>query len=237
MSSVPPEPIAAPVIEPGIEPAIAPVSAPVGPRLLRVVDAVTTPTHCPYCAFQCGMSVTTVTSADAPSPDRPDISVRPDPAFPVNRGQMCIKGFTSGDLLDHPGRLTAPMMRTTSGRLAPVSWEVALDFIAERLIRLREAHGPEALAAFGSGALTNEKAYLLGKFARVVLRTPNIDYNGRYCMSSAAARTGRSGSIAGCRSRSVTSRAPRRCSCGAPTPARRCRRSCSGFTSSAPAGS
>src|SRR6185503_2314918 len=40
---------------------------------------------------------------------------------------------------------------------------------------------------FGSGALTNEKPYLLGKFARVALGTPNIDYNGRYCMSSAAA--------------------------------------------------
>jgi assimilatory nitrate reductase catalytic subunit len=202
MSRVPSEPITDPDLEPGVDPGIdlpgidlpstdSPgtdsVSDPLRPRLLRVVDAVTTPTHCPYCAFQCGMSVTTVTSAETPSPERPDITVRPDPAFPVNRGQMCIKGFTSGDLLDHPGRLTAPMMRTDAGRLAPVSWEVALDFIADRLVRLREAYGVEALAAFGSGALTNEKSYLLGKFARVVLRTPNIDYNGRYCMSSAAA--------------------------------------------------
>ena len=152
---------------------------------LRVVDAVTTRTHCPYCAFQCGMAVTTVTAADSVSAPRPDI--RPDPAFPVNRGQMCIKGFTSGDLLDHPARLTAPLMRTRDGRLAPTSWEAALDFVADKLIRLREAHGPAALAAFGSGALTNEKAYLLGKFVRVALRSPNIDYNGRYCMSSAAA--------------------------------------------------
>jgi len=152
---------------------------------LRVVDAVTTRTHCPYCAFQCGMAVTTVTTADSVSAPQPDI--RPDPAFPVNRGQMCIKGFTSGDLLDHPARLTAPLMRTRDGRLAPTSWEAALDFVADKLIRLREAHGPAALAAFGSGALTNEKAYLLGKFVRVALRSPNIDYNGRYCMSSAAA--------------------------------------------------
>lgn len=40
---------------------------------------------------------------------------------------------------------------------------------------------------FGGGGLTNEKAYALGKFARVALRTPNIDYDGRFCMSSAAA--------------------------------------------------
>ncbi|HEY6475616.1 MAG TPA: molybdopterin oxidoreductase family protein [Polyangia bacterium] len=132
-------------------------------------------THCPYCAFQCGMTVT------------PALEVRPDEAFPVNRGQMCMKGFTSADLLDHRERVTTPLVRGPDGRLAPASWEAALDLVAERLLALRAAHGPEALAAFGSGALTNEKAYLLGKFARLALRTPNIDYNGRYCMASAAA--------------------------------------------------
>jgi assimilatory nitrate reductase catalytic subunit len=136
---------------------------------------LTVRTHCPYCAFQCGMTVT------------PALEVRPDETFPVNRGQMCIKGFTSADLLDHRERVTMPLLRDPDGRLQPASWETALDFIAERLATLRAAHGPEALAAFGSGALTNEKAYLLGKFARVALRTPNIDYNGRYCMASAAA--------------------------------------------------
>jgi assimilatory nitrate reductase catalytic subunit len=132
-------------------------------------------THCPYCAFQCGMTVT------------PALEVRPDEAFPVNRGQMCIKGFTSAELLDHRERVTTPLIRGPDGRLAPASWEAALDLVAGRLSAIRAAHGPEALAAFGSGALTNEKAYLLGKFARLALRTPNIDYNGRYCMASAAA--------------------------------------------------
>ena len=160
-------------------------SEPLAYPALKVVEAITTSTHCPYCAFQCGMSVTVTSTADAPSSARPD--VRPDPAFPVNRGQMCIKGFTSADLIDHPKRLLAPMMRTRAGRLAPVSWNEALDFVAERLLGLREAHGPAAIAAFGSGALTNEKAYLLGKFVRVALGSPNIDYNGRYCMASAAA--------------------------------------------------
>jgi assimilatory nitrate reductase catalytic subunit len=117
----------------------------------------------------------------------PALEVRPDEAFPVNRGQMCIKGFTSAELLDHRDRVTTPLLRGADGRLAPASWEAALDFVAERLSAIRDAHGPAALAAFGSGALTNEKAYLLGKFARLALRTPNIDYNGRYCMASAAA--------------------------------------------------
>ncbi len=132
-------------------------------------------THCPYCAFQCGMTMTAA------------LEVRPDAAFPVNRGQMCIKGFTSAELLDHRERVTAPLLRGPDGRLQPASWDAALDFVAGRLLALRAAHGPAALAAFGSGALTNEKAYLLGKFARLALRTPHVDYNGRYCMASAAA--------------------------------------------------
>jgi assimilatory nitrate reductase catalytic subunit len=115
------------------------------------------------------------------------LEIRPDETFPVNRGQMCTKGFTAAELLDHPERVTTPLLRGPDGRLAPATWEEALDFVAERLLAIRREHGPEALAAFGSGALTNEKAYLLGKFARLALRTPNIDYNGRYCMASAAA--------------------------------------------------
>jgi assimilatory nitrate reductase catalytic subunit len=115
------------------------------------------------------------------------IDLKADREFPVNRGQMCIKGFTAGDLLAHPARLTAPRVRGRDGRLVTASWDAALDFVAEALTRLRAAHGPAALGAFGSGALTNEKAYLLGKFVRVVLGSPNVDYNGRYCMASAAA--------------------------------------------------
>jgi assimilatory nitrate reductase catalytic subunit len=117
----------------------------------------------------------------------PQLHITADPEFPVNRGQMCIKGFTSAALLDHPHRLRQPMLRQPNGRLAPASWSSALDFIAERVLALQKAHGKQAIGVFGSGALTNEKAYLLGKLARVALGTPNIDYNGRYCMSSAAA--------------------------------------------------
>lgn len=149
--------------------------------LLRPVTTETTKTHCPYCAFQCGMSVTTTEA------DRRQVDVRADQDFPVNRGQMCIKGFTSAALLDHPARVKSPMLRQRSGKLVPTSWDTALDFVAEKLVALRKAHGASAVAAFGSGALTNEKAYLLGKFVRVALGSANIDYNGRYCMASAAA--------------------------------------------------
>ncbi|MCL2447519.1 MAG: molybdopterin oxidoreductase family protein [Polyangiaceae bacterium] len=136
--------------------------------------------HCPYCAFQCGMTM-------AASGHERRVDVAADSAFPLNRGQMCTKGFTSAELLDHPARLRTPRLRNASGVLVPASWDAALDVIAERLSDLRRAHGAAALGAFGSGALTNEKAYVLGKFVRVALGSPHVDYNGRYCMSSAAA--------------------------------------------------
>ena len=148
---------------------------------LAAVTSQTVKTHCPYCAFQCGMEVTTTRGTAT------QLHIAADPEFPVNRGQMCIKGFTSSALLDHPERIRQPMLRQPNGRLAPVSWSSAFDFIAERVQALQAKHGKSSIGVFGSGALTNEKAYLLGKFARVALGTPNIDYNGRYCMSSAAA--------------------------------------------------
>src|SRR5262245_40088685 len=107
--------------------------------VLRAVTERVTRTHCPYCAFQCGMTVKTTSGATASdgaeTNARPE--VRPDAEFPVNRGQMCIKGFTSAELLEHPGRLLAPMIRGRSGRLVPASWEAALDFVAEGVLRLR----------------------------------------------------------------------------------------------------
>ncbi|MFB7264679.1 molybdopterin oxidoreductase family protein, partial [Streptomyces nojiriensis] len=84
-------------------------------------------------------------------------------------------------------RLTEPLVRTHAGRLEPATWEEALDAVAGGLARTGRTYGPDAVGVFGGGGLTNEKAYALGKFARVALRTSQIDYNGRFCMSSAAA--------------------------------------------------
>jgi assimilatory nitrate reductase catalytic subunit len=106
--------------------------------------------------------------------------------FPVNRGALCGKGRTAPAVLSSRVRLTGPLVRR-AGVLEPASWDEALDRIAEELTRTRTEHGPDACGVFGGGGLTNEKAYALGKFARVVLGTSQIDYNGRFCMSSAAA--------------------------------------------------
>ena len=150
---------------------------------LAPVDDLAVRTHCPYCAFQCGMLIGDGTG-DAPA------AVQGDPYFPVNNGQMCVKGWTSTTLLRHPDRLTTPLVRS-GGELKPASWDAALDAVADGIRITKERYGPDAVGFFGSGALTNETAYLLGKFARVAVGTANIDYNGRYCMSSAAAGANR----------------------------------------------
>src|SRR5437763_12219570 len=106
--------------------------------------------------------------------------------FPVNAGGLCQKGWTSGTLLTSPARLTPRLVRV-DGELVRAAWDAALDLVARRLAGLRDTHGPDSVAVFGGGGLTNEKAYLLGKFARLALGTSQIDYNGRFCMSSAAA--------------------------------------------------
>jgi assimilatory nitrate reductase catalytic subunit len=136
-------------------------------------------THCPYCAFQCGLLVTA--AADGA------VTIVGDADFPVNAGALCLKGFTAGETLAHPERLRAPLVRNPAGQLVETDWNDALDRVAAGVRLLQRKHGRDAIAVFGGGSLTNEKAYLLGKFARVVLRTPHIDYNGRFCMSSAAA--------------------------------------------------
>lgn len=147
------------------------------------------PTHCPYCALQCA---TTLHPVDRPGA----VSVQPRAiqAFeggPTNRGGLCRKGWTAPEVLTVPDRLTTPLLRSAAGELVEASWDDALDFVADRIRSLQDSYGHDAVAVFGGGGLTNEKAYALGKFARVALKTANVDYNGRFCMSSAAAATNR----------------------------------------------
>ena len=138
----------------------------------------TTATHCPYCAFQCGMNI-------SGGPEEAVVTGNDD--FPVNKGALCVKGWTAAETLSHPERLRTPLIRTSDGQLRSASWEAAMDHIEAAIRNSQAKYGPESVGMFGGGSLTNEKAYLMGKFARVALRTPNIDYNGRFCMSSAAA--------------------------------------------------
>jgi assimilatory nitrate reductase catalytic subunit len=95
--------------------------------------------------------------------------------------------------VDHPDRLLTPLVRDARGEpLRPANWGDALDGIAAAIQRSQERYGRDSVGRFGGGGLTNEKAYALGKFARVALGSAMIDYNGRFCMSSAATAMQRS---------------------------------------------
>ncbi len=157
-------------------------------------------THCPYCALQCAMTLTSpAVLTPAPQPGSVPVPATMDALlldaplavsgrdFPTNRGGLCRKGWTSASLLNHPGRVTEPLLKGSDGVHRPVSWDEALMLITAAVKETRARYGADAVGVFGGGGLTNEKAYQLGKFARLALGTSRIDYNGRFCMSSAAA--------------------------------------------------
>ncbi|HKR51613.1 MAG TPA: molybdopterin oxidoreductase family protein [Pseudonocardiaceae bacterium] len=147
------------------------------------MDAGPTRTHCPYCSLQCGITLTLAGRR---------VRLEAQDEFPTNRGGLCSKGWTAAELLDHPDRLVQPLVRDRrDAPLRSTSWDDALDRVAQAIRRSQWRYGADSVGCFGGGGLTNEKAYQLGKFARVALRSSSIDYNGRFCMSSAAAATNR----------------------------------------------
>jgi assimilatory nitrate reductase catalytic subunit len=158
------------------------------------MSQVTVETHCPYCSLQCGMSLHRASGTSGTSgtvDDGGTLEVGPRD-FPTNRGGLCQKGWTAAHLLASGERLTTPLMRDNrDAPLRAAGWDEALDRVAAEFRRAQAAYGRDSAGVFGGGGLTNEKAYWLGKFARVALRTASIDYNGRFCMSSAAAASAR----------------------------------------------
>jgi assimilatory nitrate reductase catalytic subunit len=155
-------------------------------------------THCPYCALQCAMTLKSPAElTPASEPGSVPVSAKPAPEapllevsgrdFPTNRGGLCRKGWTSATLLNHPGRVTEPLLKGDDGVHRPIGWDQALALVTTAVKETRASYGKDAVGVFGGGGLTNEKAYMLGKFARLALGTSRIDYNGRFCMSSAAA--------------------------------------------------
>src|SRR5262245_9979049 len=135
-------------------------------------------THCCFCGQQCGI-ILKVHHNEV-------VGFEPWYEFPFNEGKLCPKGVKRYLQGNHPDRLVDPLVRTGGG-FASVSWDTALDRVASEIRRIQDRYGPDAFAIYGGASLTTEKAYLLGKFARLAVGTANIDYNGRLCMVSAGA--------------------------------------------------
>src|SRR5438128_5117598 len=135
-------------------------------------------THCCFCGVQCGIQLKVK--------DNKVVGFEPWEEFPVNHGMLCPKGVKRYLQNEHPDRLLSPLIRDNNG-FRQANWDEALSRTVQAIQKIQERYGRDAFAVLGGASMTNEKVYLIGKFARVALRTANIDYNGRLCMVSAGA--------------------------------------------------
>ena len=128
-------------------------------------------THCCFCGQQCGIQLRVR--------ENKIVGFEPWEDFPFNRGKLCPKGFKRYMQDEHPDRLKSPLRRVEGKGFVPIGWDIALDRVVSEIQRIQEKYGKDSFAVLTGASLTNEKAYLMGKFARVALQSANIDYNGR----------------------------------------------------------
>ncbi|MBO1512713.1 assimilatory nitrate reductase catalytic subunit NasC [Metabacillus bambusae] len=136
-------------------------------------------TQCPFCSMQCKMQLIEQSIVSR----KKYTTVGKD--NPTSEGRLCIKGMNAHQHPFHQDRITYPLLKV-NGEFVRISWQEALAHIKEQFTEIQAVDGLDALSVYGSASITNEEAYLLGKFARVALKTRYIDYNGRLCMSAAA---------------------------------------------------
>jgi predicted molibdopterin-dependent oxidoreductase YjgC len=129
-------------------------------------------TTCPYCGVGCQMDLNVkdgkIVKVTTPREDAP----------PPNNGSLCIKGRFGYDFVTHPDRLTTPMIRV-DGELKEASWDEAIVYVAEKLNKIKQDNGPDAIAGLSSARCTNEENYLFQKFMRAVIGTNNVDHCAR----------------------------------------------------------
>jgi len=158
-----------------------------GPHLNRMTpDTAHEPdklvkTHCCFCGQQCGIQLKVR--------ENQVIGFEPWMEFPFNKGMLCPKGVKRYLQGSHPDRLLTALRRdpNSSSGFSPMPYDDAIARVAAEIGRIQSAYGNAAFGVLSGASLTVEKAYLMGKFARVCLKTPYIDYNGRLCMVSAGA--------------------------------------------------
>jgi formate dehydrogenase major subunit len=132
-------------------------------------------TTCGYCGVGCSL-VAKVRHGNV-------VGMDPLDTGPANHGHSCVKGRFAHQYVRSPERLTSPLMRGSDGTLQPCSWDDALDFVARRLLELRDRYGATSVGAVSSSRCTNEENYLLQKVFRAALGTNNIDNCSRVCHS------------------------------------------------------
>ena len=134
-------------------------------------------TTCTYCGVGCNLEVSVK--------DGSILSIQAPYNADVNQGHTCLKGRYAFKFYNHPDRLKNPLIKK-NGKFEEVSWDEAYDFIAEKLMAIKNEHGPDAIAGISSARTTNEENYLMQKMIRAVIGTNNIDGCARVCHSPTA---------------------------------------------------
>ena len=143
------------------------------------LDGTTTPSTgrfvqkapCRFCGTGCHVSVTVEEGRV--------VAIEGDKLAPVNKGELCVKGYNVGQILYGNDRLTTPLLRK-NGKLEPISWDEAIDVIAQRVFK-----APDRFAIYGSGQWTIPEGYICNKLMKGGLQNNHIDPNARHCMASA----------------------------------------------------
>jgi formate dehydrogenase major subunit len=134
-----------------------------------------TKTVCTYCAVGCSFEVWTR--------DRHILKIEPTHG-PANGISTCVKGKFAWGHINSDDRLTKPLLRDGDG-FREIEWNEALDIIEQTFKRIRNEHGPDALAFIASSKCTNEESFLMQKLSRAVIGTNNVDNCARYCQNPA----------------------------------------------------
>ena len=134
----------------------------------------TTKTTCPYCGVGCGVLATT--QADG------SVSIKGDPDHPANFGRLCSKGSALGETLSLDERMLYPQVEGER-----VSWDNALDLVAEKFAGSIKEYGPDSVAFYVSGQILTEDYYVANKLMKGYIGSANIDTNSRLCMASSVA--------------------------------------------------
>ena len=132
----------------------------------RPWELAQTVSTCTYCSDGCQMSL------GSRSGELMRIVARDRYVNGHNGEFLCIKGRFAHQFVNHDKRIRTPLIRyKKGGRLIPATWDEAIQFTADRLLKVDGEHGAESIGVIGSPRLTNESNFALLKFARDVVGT------------------------------------------------------------------
>jgi len=125
---------------------------------------------CPFCG--CGCSYYLHEKAGRV------IGVIPSREHPVSRGSLCVKGWRVHEFINHPERLKSPMIRD-GGIVKDATWDEAFDHVTNKMLKIKNKYGSDALAFLASAKVSNEENYIFMKMARAAFKTNNVDHCAR----------------------------------------------------------